>query len=65
MTDEQLDKLLEPVTWDWSSTIKYRRELVRSRRAAVIDCMDSMNARQIERAEAWLKSNTFHDLFNC
>ncbi len=65
LPESEMLELFAPINWDWSSTIKYRRDLVRTRRAAVVEKMDSMTADQIRRAEEWLKNNTFHDLFNC
>lgn len=63
MNNESLDKLLEPITWDWSSSIRARQNLVFSRHEKVRLVLPFLSGSDLEKANKWLVENKHSGLW--
>lgn len=62
--EEQLDALLRPITWSWSSSIRARQNHVCNRRAEVAITMPFLNPDELVRAEEWLGAERHEGLWD-
>ena len=60
---EAFESLLEPIRWDWSTSVQYRRELVSRRRREMTAVYPFLNEAEQELAIAWLKDNRHEELW--
>ena len=61
---EALDKLLQPITWNWSSPVRARQNLVSSRHSQVRTVYPFLLDDERGLADAWFKDNRFSDLWD-
>lgn len=61
--EEKLNELLQPIPWDWSSSIRARQNLVTERRSAVLNVLPFLTGEQLERATEWLDENKHSGLW--
>jgi hypothetical protein len=61
---EMLDKLLEPITWSWSSSIRARQNLVESRREKVTLVLPFLSEEDTSKANKWLSDNKHSGLWD-
>ena len=64
MSNEVLDKLLQPITWDWSSSICARQNLVCLRHDKVRLVLPFLTGNDLERANKWLAENKHSGLWD-
>ena len=64
MNNEALDKLLQPIIWDWSSSIRARQNLVCSRRDKVRLVLPFLTGNDLDRADKWLAENKHSGLWD-
>lgn len=62
--EQALNTLLQPITWDWSSSVRSRQNLVIRRRNEVKTAMPFMTPEELERANKWLKDEAHSDLWD-
>lgn len=62
--NEILDTLLSPITWDWSSSIRARQNLVCSRHDQVKLVLPFLSEEDLERANKWLLENKHSGLWD-
>jgi hypothetical protein len=64
-TQEQvLQSLLQPIKWNWSSSIRARQNLVIRRRQAVRNVYPFLTADQKKRADTWFKEEAHSGLWD-
>ena len=61
---EALDKLLDPIVWDWSSSIDSRKGLVISRRDAVRAVHPFLTELELVRTKEWLVNERHIELWD-
>lgn len=61
---QSLDKLLQPITWSWSSSIAFRQNLVSQRRHDVAVVMPFLTPSERKRAEQWMKDEAHDGLWD-
>jgi hypothetical protein len=61
---EALDKLLEPIVWSMSSSIRARQNLVHSRFDAVAKVEPFLNEEELKRVEKWRKKEKHSGLWD-
>lgn len=61
---EALDKLLVPITWPMSSSIRARQNLVTSRFAAVAAVEPFLNEEELKRVAKWRKKEQHSGLWD-
>ncbi|USV40924.1 hypothetical protein [Xanthomonas phage BUDD] len=62
--EEYLDKLLAPILWDWSSSIRARQNLVYSRHDLVRAAYPLMTEEEQARAKKWFKEESHSGLWD-
>lgn len=61
--DELLDKLLEPIIWSYSTSIRYRQDLVVKRRSEVRLVYPFLTEDEKARAKEWLRKERYEGLW--
>lgn len=64
MNNQALNKLLQPIVWDWSSSIRARQNLVCSRHEKVRLVIPFLSGEDLERANNWLSENKHSGLWD-
>ena len=62
--EDSLEKLLKPITWPWSSSVKYRQDLVHERQKHVRMVLPFLNDSETARAETWLIEESHSELWD-
>lgn len=62
--NESLDNLLEPIIWDWSSSIRARQNLVCTRHDKVSLILPFLSGEDLDRANKWIKDNKHSGLWD-
>lgn len=63
-SNEALDKLLQPIVWDYSSSIRARQNLVCSRHDKVKLVLPFLTGNDLQRALKWLCENKHSGLWD-
>ncbi len=62
--DRVLNKMLEPIVWDWSSSITARQNLVSYRHRQVRLVLPFLYGEDLDRAKKWLEEERHSDLWD-
>lgn len=64
LRDDAINKLLEPINWDWSSSIRSRQNWVSERHSQVRRAYPLMLDEEKARADQWFKDEAHSGLWD-